>query len=560
MIDLRAKPFYLDDESVKWVEDTLNGMTLMEKVGQVFAEILWDKPGYTAEQLFEYIQPGTVMLRPHTAAAARKNVLKIREIEKYPTIVSMNLECGGNGGAGGLTDATYIASPLGAAATDDPAATEKIGLCAAREGGAVGINWTYEPVCDIIIDRDNPITNVRSYGEDADTVIKFAKGYIKSCMENQMASTVKHFPGDGVDFRDQHLLCSVNSLPLDEWYASYGKIYKELIDFGVPTIMCGHIRQPELSRKFHPGIKDEDIMPMSLASEKVDVLRGEFGFNGLLVSDATNMVGYTCMMPREKAIPLTIENGADIILFTVNQKEDVGYLLDGLKNGLLSQRRLDEAVTRVLALKASMNMHRRDLRDLPEEGLSVVKCEEHENWAREINDQCICKVKDLDNIFPLTPEKYPTIQLVVISKEPKYSKEIQLFKSLLEKEGFKVKFFEECEVPSINYSLKQYKEQNSLIIYCANMKVNSAQISVRITWEDFLGEDSPKYIFDIPGIFISFSNPYHLIDVPHVRTYINAYTSTEYSVKAVVEKMMGRSEFKGVSHVDAFCGLWDSHL
>ena len=560
MIDLKEKPFYLDDESIKWVYDTLNSMSQLDKIGQVFAEILWDKPGYTPEQLFEYIKPGTVMLRPHTVANARDNVAKIREIETIPTLVSMNLECGGNGGAGGLTDATYIASPLGAAATDDPEATRRIGLCAAREGGAVGINWTYEPVIDLIVDPDNPITNVRTYGSDPDTVIKMAKGYVQSCMENKMATTLKHFPGDGVDFRDQHLLCSVNSYSLDKWYETYGKIYKELIDFGVPTIMCGHIRQPELSRKYRPGIKDEEILPMSLAPEKVDILRGEFGFNGLLVSDATNMVGYTCMMPRAKAIPLTIENGADMITFTVNQKEDVGYMLEGLESGLLSQKRLDEAVIRVLALKASLDMHRRDLKDLSVEGLKVVKCKEHEDWARDINDKCITKVKDLDNIFPLSPEKYPTIQLVVISKEPKYSKEIMLFKSLLEKEGFKVRFFEECDLPSINFSLKEYKEQNSLIIYCANMKVNSAQTSVRITWNDFLGEDSPKYIFDIPGIFISFSSPYHLVDVPHVRTYINAYTSTEYSVEAVVEKMMGRSEFKGVSRIDPFYGLWDTHL
>ena len=90
------------------------------------------------------------------------------------------------------------------------------------------------------------------------------------------------------------------------------------------------------------------------------------------------------------------------------------------------------------------------------------------------------------------------------------------------------------------------------------MKVSSNQTTIQITWDDFLGEDSPKYVCDIPTLFLSFSNPYHLTDVPMVKTYINAYASNEVTVRAVVEKLMGRSAFKGKSPVDPFCGLWDT--
>ena len=112
--------------------------------------------------------------------------------------------------------------------------------------------------------------------------------------------------------------------------------------------------------------------------------------------------------------------------------------------------------------------------------------------------------------------------------------------------------------PGAGISLADYRKETDLLIYYANMKVSSNQTTIRIAWDDFLGEDSPKYVCDIPTLFLSFSNPYHLTDVPMVRTYINAYTSNEATVRAVVEKLMGRSEFKGKSPVDPFCGLWDT--
>ena len=114
--------------------------------------------------------------------------------------------------------------------------------------------------------------------------------------------------------------------------------------------------------------------------------------------------------------------------------------------------------------------------------------------------------------------------------------------------------------PDVDFSLEDYKKETDLVIYFANMKVGSNQTTIRITWDDFLGESSPKYVCDLPSLFLSFSNPYHLVDVPMVRTYINAYTCNATTVYAMVEKLMGRSEFKGISPVDPFAGLWDTKL
>ena len=564
MINLRAKPFFLDEAGEKWVREKLAAMTDEEKVGQLFCEILWDRPGTEPESLFDVIEPGGVMYRPFPGKRMRSFTERLQRRARIPLLVACNLERGGSGGNGGLTDGTYVTSPMGCAATDDPDTAYHLAQIACREGGGGGVNWTFEPIVDIDRNPENPITNVRTYGSDPERIIRMAKGYMKACREHEVVTTIKHFPGDGVDYRDQHLMASVNSLSAEEWWASYGRIYQELIDWGAPTVMCAHIKQPALCREINPEIRDEEIMPGSLSRELMrGVLREKMGFNGLIVTDATQMVGFTCSMPRRLAVPAAIERGADMFLFTINQKEDVGYMMEGLRTGLLSRKRLDEAVTRILALKASIHLDRKDPVP-PETALECLRCEKHLQTAFEIADRSITLVKDRERLLPLSPDKTRKIKLIQITNErlPKDGilPELALFRKLLEEEGFEVSYFRDGKYPDTDFSLTDFRKETDLVIYFANMKVGSNQTTIRITWEDFLGESSPKYPFDIPYLFLSFSNPYHLVDVPMIRTYLNAYACNENTVKAVTEKLMGRSEFKGISPVDPFAGLWDTVL
>lgn len=111
--------------------------------------------------------------------------------------------------------------------------------------------------------------------------------------------------------------------------------------------------------------------------------------------------------------------------------------------------------------------------------------------------------------------------------------------------------------------LRAYNEiadKYDLIIYLANMATKSNQTVVRIEWQQTMGANVPVYICKVPTIFISVENPYHLVDVPRVRTYINAYNSSDVALESLIDKLCGRSEFKGVSPVDAFCSRWDTRL
>jgi beta-N-acetylhexosaminidase len=137
----------------------------------------------------------------------------------------------------------------------------------------------------------------------------------------------------------------------------------------------------------------------------------------------------------------------------------------------------------------------------------------------------------------------------------------QLFTEALRGEGFDVDVFE----PSQGYegmmdSYKSVTDKYDLIVYLANIGTRSNQTTVRIEWTMPFGANVPIYMESVPTVFISLENPYHLLDVPRVKTFINAYASTDAVLEALVDKLTGRSAFKGISPVDPFCGMWDTRL
>jgi beta-N-acetylhexosaminidase len=95
-----------------------------------------------------------------------------------------------------------------------------------------------------------------------------------------------------------------------------------------------------------------------------------------------------------------------------------------------------------------------------------------------------------------------------------------------------------------------------LAVYVACIDTASNQSVRRIDWVHLMAADAPWFMQDVPTMFISVANPYHLVDVPMVKTFINAYTPSDIVIEQVVEKIMGRSEFKGVSPVNPFCNIW----
>ena len=554
-MNLKAKPFFLTDEQIAWLENTLASMTLEEKVGQLFCPISYSSdPGYLQYQLLRF-HVGGLLFKTSPSQEVRAALDFMQQGSKVPVLSAANLEFGSTGF---LEDGTFFAQQMGIGATGDPEQAYRMGYVATKEAAAAGCNWAFAPICDLDLNWRNPIVNVRSYGNDPETVIAMCKAYKRAADENGVAVSVKHFPGDGVDEVDQHLLTSVNSLSCEEWDATYGRVYRALIEDGAQTIMVGHIDQPAWRKRLNPHAESSTV-PATLSPELMTgLLRGELGFNGLIVTDATPMVGYTSAMKRSDAVPLTIMAGADMFLFNKDLEEDYGYMLEGVKRGVLTLTRVDEAITRILALKASLGLWNKDQNAIipPAEEAACIGCAAHHAWARECADAAITLVKDTQHALPLSPEKTPRILLEVLGGCPSERRIAATMTALLEKEGFTVTLYEPEDFIHLEFKVESFHEKYDAVLYLGNVENASNKTTNRINWYTMwgAGNNVPWFVHEVPTVFASLANPYHLVDVPMMKTYINCYSNNTETLEALVEKLVGRDAFRGVSPVDPFCG------
>ena len=564
---LKLNPYFLNDDQIKWVKDTIAGMTLREKVGQLFC-----LPAYTVDkdklkEMLETYHIGNMMGRQMQSPDVLEFVSFLQENSKIPMLIAANFEAGGDGL---MTDGTNVGPNLQIGATGDPEYAYKQGLVCAKEGGAVGANWAFAPVIDIDMNFRNPIMGTRLFSSDAELVKNCGVAYTKACQENGMAVSIKHFPGDGVDERDQHLVTSINSLSCEEWDATFGEAYKASIEAGAMTVMIGPIMQPAYTRHFIPDIKDEDIMPATLAPELLNgLLREKLGFNGMIVTDATGMAGLGCAMDRREAVAKTIASGCDMFLFTNNLDEDYNLMLKGVEDGVITPERLEDALMRILGVKAALKLPEKKaagtLTPKKEDVLKIVGCPEFKAIEKDVADKSVTLVKNKENLLPLDVNKYKRIFLYPMADGRGFGstdEEVANYmKERLEARGFEVTIF----TPPTGREGVQPKYQDmcdnyDLMMYVCNQATYSNKTTIRITWAQPMGSNCPVYIKAIPTMFVSFANPYHLLDVPRIPTFINAYKFKEANVEAVIDKMLGISEFKGKNPVDPFCGMWDTRL
>jgi beta-N-acetylhexosaminidase len=540
-------------------------MTTEEKIGQLFCLITYTEDEGYLRHLSAGLRVGGVMLRTMDKTAIQKTVDTLQAYAKIPLLISANLESGMNQTC---IEGTRVGCQMAVAATGDKGYASKLGEVIGKEASALGVNWAFAPVVDIDYNFRNPITNTRTYGSDPETVAEMGAAYVKAVESYGLAASIKHFPGDGVDERDQHLVASVNTMTCNEWDATYGKVYKRCIDAGAKTVMAGHIMLPAYSKRLNPNLADEDVMPGLIAKELLNgLLRERLGFNGLIVTDSTTMAGMGTVMPREIAVPLTIAAGCDMFLFTKNLEEDFKFMADGVSNGTITPERLDEAVTRILALKASLKLPEKNNGYDGPKAAEYIGCDGHAKIAAEIANASITLIKEEPGIFPLLASRYKRVLVYVKeSGQNAFGAGVTVgaserFIEKLRARGFDAeRFANPGGWEGLASPVGELYRKYDLIIYLANLATKSNQTTVRLEWEEPMGADVPVYMNSIPTVFISLENPYHLLDVPRVKTYINTYGSSDVILESLLDKLQGASSFKGRSPVDAFCGKWDTKL
>jgi beta-N-acetylhexosaminidase len=415
-IDLTAKPFYLNQDQIKWVNETLANLTTEEKIGQLFALDTNTSTKKDLQDILSY-QPGGVFIGMHLKEHNWQAAKFLQENSRIPLLIAGDLE---NGGLGGAINGTWFSTQMGIAATDLEDMAYKFGLVIGREGRAVGYNWAYSPMLDINFNFRSPIVSVRSFGDQPDKVLRMALAQIKGIQECGLAATGKHWPGDGMDDRNQHYVTSVNTLSYEEWQKSYGMVYKGVIDAGVKTLMSAHIYFPAYYKKMNPNTNPKDWLPGSLSYElNTKLLREELGFNGLIVNDASGMIGIKALGNRDFIVPQVINSGVDMFLFARGRKEDYARMKQAIETGVISEQRLNECLTRILGLKASLNLHEKKINGTlipPKSDLKIVGGKEHNQWARDCAQHSITLVKDTQKIIQ-TDSPYSEWRILVCNLE-----------------------------------------------------------------------------------------------------------------------------------------------
>lgn len=562
MIDLTKKPFSLSEKQCERVYNTLASMTLEEKVGQTFCAVSTAISNDEMLKAYDRIPFGGMMYRrPGDLDKTKERTDFMQCRVKIPLLIPANLEMGGSGVVNG---GTIFGCQMQVAATNDPKNAFHLGDICGIEAAAVGVNWAFAPVVDIDMNWRNPITNTRTYGNDPEKVMTFGSEYMHGIMQHNIAVSIKHFPGDGVDERDQHLVTSVNSLSCEEWDNTYGRVYGALIEQGAQTVMVGHILQPAYIRYYNPDIKDEDMMPATISPEIIKgLLRGKLNFNGVIITDAADMTGLSCAKPRRDVPAAIINAGVDMILFGRNLEEDYNNMLEDARKGVISEERLNEAVTRILALKASLGLNEK--RKFTDDNYKeIIGCERHLKLAEKCADEAVTLVKDTQKLLPVSPETHKRVWLNILGDDLGFRGGIKCKDMVieeLERAGFDVTYYDESTRDPFYFEpVEELKEKYDVIMYFANVINASNRTVTRLAWSPSISSNTPQYVKDIPTLFVSLGNPYHFVDVPMIRTIINCYTNSRIVIRKVIEKITGKSEFKGVSPVDPFCGMWGKDI
>ncbi len=591
MVDLKAKPYCLSEQDIAWVEETIASMTDEEKVGQLFWQLTASQEEGYLQELMEKYHLGGCRYNGMPGAKVLQQNRTLQKYAKVPVFIACNPESGGNGVC---SDGTFVSSQVKIGATRNPEYARAMGRISGAQIAATGCNMAFAPVSDITYNWECEEILSRAYGNDPDLVATMAKAYMEGIHETAgVASCAKHFPGNGQDYRDAHLSNNVNHFGLEKWMQTYGKVYKTLIDGGLDAIMGGHILMPEYMKELYPDITPEQLLPGTLCPEiMTGLLREKLGFNGMVVTDASHMVGMTNQMKRAQMLPAAINAGCDMFLFFNDPEEDFTTMLQAYQTGVISQERMTEALTRILGLKAAMGLNKKakDALCPSEETMqAVLNNPEFRAVAPAISKDALTLVKyKQEGVLPLTPEKTKRIMIVNVKGAdgpmaalmklamgggaPRKSPAEKLRDRLVDK-GFDA-FIYESPLDKMMAQAKAGQPVN-LNLYFAGKNAIADFVAGQdavITFFDVAsghptfgmskgGGEIPWYVHELPVIGISVNKPTMLEDCPMLQTYINTYDANDDTMDALVEALMtGPEAFRGQDPIDSYCGLIDTHM
>ncbi len=403
------------EEASAWADQTLAGLSLEQKVGQILCSDLIG--GYIADgdpRMQQWIRLardhglGMFVFYGGTPRDVVRLLNRLQKEARIPILMAADFE-GGPGQQ--VTGASEYPANMAFSAARSEDLVYRAASAAAVEGRAMGIHLTYTPVVDIAWRPENPAEGVRSFGGDLDLLGRMVRAYVRGYHDNGMLTTAKHFPGRGdVERMPAAPDWSWINKPAEAVEAQEFRAFKHAIDAGVDFIMSEHIAVP--------SVTGGSELPASVEKKlATGWIRDKLGFKGILTTDDLWYDNVVKRFGAEEVAVKAFEAGHDIILKPKDPAATIAALVAAVKSGRISERRVDEAVRKLLVLKARLNLHRNRFVDESRVG-EYVGTPAHSAIVQEVADRSLTLLKN-DGVLPLAPGRPARpVHIIVVKSDP----------------------------------------------------------------------------------------------------------------------------------------------
>lgn len=564
----RAQP---SKDALKWADEQLKAMTLEEKAGQLisiginahFLNQSSDEFKELRRQVEQNHVGGIILFRGSVYESVHL-VNRMQQLAKLPLIVSADLEAGSGMR---FEDTTNLPWNMAVGATGDPAYARRQGELTAREARALGIQHIFAPVADVNNNAGNPVINVRSFGEDPAEVARFVAAFIEGAQGAGVIATAKHFPGHGDTAVDSHRGLPVIDVARARLDAVELVPFRAAIKAGVGSVMTAHIGLPQIDPTQVSPLPRDAIVSPSYAEREVFVenavlpgtlspdittklLRRDLGFDGIVVTDALDMSGLTIYFKQDEAGVRAVLAGADMLLKPADPDAILRGLVEAVKSGRLTEKRIEESARRILAAKYDLGLASRRVAPL-EEIDTIVAGPDSLKFADEVAARAVTLVRDDAKLvqradgFGLRPGAR-VFNLAITNGEDRFWI-ANPFASQLARLGTRaetVVLDSRSTEAEVSEALERAQKADVVIASMYGRVRSGATNSAGLPEQDarVLNALIEK---KVPVVGISFGNPYLLQSFKGFGTYIVAYGDMPSLQRAAARALLGRADFSG---------------
>jgi beta-N-acetylhexosaminidase len=555
-------------EALRWADGELKRMTLEEKIGQLVA--VGVNATYLAQDSAEFKELkrqveqnhiGGIILFKGPVYESVHLVNRMQSFARLPLLVSADLEAG----AGMRFDNTVnFPWNMAVGATGDPEFARRQGEMTAREARALGVQMIFAPVVDVNNNAQNPVINVRSYGEDPQSVARMASAFVEGAQCGGVIATAKHFPGHGDTATDSHRGLPVINVSRSRLDQIELVPFRAAVAAGVGAVMSAHIGLPQIDPTSVAPLPRENARRSTYADSEVltesatlpgtlspkiltGILRNDLRFDGIVTTDALDMSGLTIYFKPGESAVRALEAGADMLLKPSDADATVAGVRDAVKSGRLTEKRIEESARRILAAKYDLGLVRQRVAPLDRID-TVVSTADAERLAREIADHAVTLVRDDAHLLPAASlSKDARVFVLAVTNGEDRLWVAQPFSSALARSGRKIDgavLDERSSEKEVERAVERAKGAD-LVVAALYGRVRTGQSNSGALPEP--GKRALDKLIDrkSPLVAVSFGNPYLLMTLPELKTYVVAYGDMPSLQSAAARALLGEIDVTG---------------